>query len=535
MPRLPDRVAAWWANQEPGRWGAAAVLALVLGLVGVAVLGPVIADLVRTARAGDLVESLMLNRADVTAMGRSVGYAVLIGVLAAAMGWPMAGLLVRRGPIAGVVLLPLLLPSYLAYAGWGQLRAPGTWLGDWLLTRSAAGAHWWPILAGRVFAVLGLALWASPIAGLVMAGGLARRGRGFDEALQMDRARWWRGVLERVRFHRGELLGGAGLVTLVMLGSAVPLHVAQVPTYTIRLWLRLAESAPGAWGQVWAASWPTLLVALVAAWVLARRVVRPAESDSGDSTQQAAGSRRAAAGGWLVWSLAVLVPVLICVVNLSGWTVFKTLWRLDRGAMLTSLGRGVVVGGVLVLLAVAVSVHLSSGRRGDRVIVRWAVMVALAIGLLPGFLIGATVSRFGLDGLGPVVAQVARYSFLGVLAGVWACRGESAEQRLTRQMDSDGGLRGWAMTALPAQWRVLLGIGLAGAALSLHEIEATVFVEPAGSGSLAQKMLGHLHFARMDELNAMSLVVVGLGLVPAAVGGALLAGRRAATGANRER
>jgi ABC-type Fe3+ transport system permease subunit len=203
--------------------------------------------------------------------------------------------------------------------------------------------------------------------------------------------------------------------------------------------------------------------------------------------------------------------------------------------MLTSLGRGVVVGGVLVLLAVAVSVHLSSGRRGDRVIVRWAVMVALAIGLLPGFLIGATVSRFGLDGLGPVVAQVARYSFLGVLAGVWACRGESAEQRLTRQMDSDGGLRGWAMTALPAQWRVLLGIGLAGAALSLHEIEATVFVEPAGSGSLAQKMLGHLHFARMDELNAMSLVVVGLGLVPAAVGGALLAGRRAATGANRER
>ena len=160
---------------------------------------------------------------------------------------------------------------------------------------------------------------------------------------------------------------------------------------------------------------------------------------------------------------------------------------------------------------------------------------------MTGFLIGATVSRSGLmmseglGGVGPVVAQVARYAFLGVLAGVWACRGESAEQRLTRQMDSDGGLRGWAMTVLPGQWRAMLGVGLAGTALSLHEIEATAFVEPAGPGSLAQKMLGHLHFARMDELNAMSLVVVALGLLPAALGGALLAGKRAATGSNRDR
>lgn len=518
------------------------MVALVLVLVVLAVLLPALVDLVRTARAGELISSMALNRADASALGRSVGYAALIGVLASVMGWPMAALLVRRGPVAGLVLLPLLLPSYLAYAGWGQLRAPGTWLGDWLLTRSAGGEHWWPVLAGRVFAVLGLSLWASPIAGLVMAGGLARRGRGFDEALEMDQAGWWRRAVERARFHRGELLGGVGLVTLVMLGSAVPLHVAQVPTYTIRLWLRLAESSPGAWGRVWAAAWPTVLVAIVAAWVLGRRVLQPADSDTDDATRQAAGSRAGAVGGWLIWSLAVVVPVVICAVNLSGWTVFRTIWRLDRSAVFTSLGRGVVVGGVLVLLASAVSVHLSSGRRGDRVLVRAAVTVAIVLGLLPGFLIGATVSRAGLwvgsglaEGAGPMVAQVARYAFLGVLAGVWACRGESREQRLARQMDSDGGLRGWAMTVLPGQWGVLLGVGLAGAALSLHEIEATVFVEPAGSGSLAQKMLGHLHFARMDELNAMSIIVVGLGVVPALLGGGLLAGRRRATVANRVR
>ena len=58
-------------------------------------------------------------------------------------------------------------------------------------------------------------------------------------------------------------------------------------------------------------------------------------------------------------------------------------------------------------------------------------------------------------------------------------------------------------------------VGVAAAALSLHEIEASVIVQPPGRESLAQTLLGFLHFSRMEDLSAAAINLVGLGLVGA--------------------
>ena len=102
---------------------------------------------------------------------RTVWVCGLIAVLATVLGFP-AGWVSRKLPGRWALLMvaPMLMPSYLAYAGWGLLRAPGTWLGDWLLRGPSVGsgtanaavgsaaANWWPVAASHAQAVLGLVL-----------------------------------------------------------------------------------------------------------------------------------------------------------------------------------------------------------------------------------------------------------------------------------------------------------------------------------------------------------------------------------------
>lgn len=508
-----------------GRAAVLVTLAALVAVPGLLVLIPIARDLT----ADGALAGALLDPSERRALWTSAWVALVIALLASACGWMLAGVLARAGSFAGLMLLPTLVPVYLAYAGWGQLRAPGTWLGDWLLERASDGEHWWPILAGRAIAVLGLALWASPIAGLVLAGGIRRRGQGFEESLALDRAGPLARLTERLRFHLADALAAVAVVWVLMLGSAVPLHVAQVRTLSIELWLAMVATPPGEWGRLWAGTWPLVLVAGVAAWWLGGVAIRAAERDADDGERVRCG-RSWHLSAWAVWSLAVLVPVVLAAINLSGWSAFERLWRLDGTSILRSLARASVVAGAIALLACAASVLLSSGSRADRSLLRWFLRLAILLGLLPGFAIGASLSRWGLatTEAGPILAQTARFAFIGLLAGVWACRSESFERRAARRLETRGVLRAWAATVLPEQWRTLAGAGLVGLALSVSEIEATVFVEPPGvtGGSLAQKTLAHLHFARMDELNATLLVVVALVAVPCVLAGLWIMRRR---------
>ena len=228
-------------------------LVVTTGAMLALVLGPVLRDVLE----GDgVTDGLALSGGMRRALWTSAWIGLVIAMLATVLGWCLAGPLARGGWRAGLMLLPTLVPVYLAYAGWGQLRAPGTWLGDHLLTLSSAGHHEWVAFTGKAFAVLGLALWAAPIAGLVLAAGVRRRGRAFEESLALDNAGWRARFVERLRFHRFDALGALALVWAVMIGSAVPLHVASPQSSrTLAMHVRTAElkrvhQSPPSW-------WPT--------------------------------------------------------------------------------------------------------------------------------------------------------------------------------------------------------------------------------------------------------------------------------------
>jgi ABC-type spermidine/putrescine transport system permease subunit II len=121
-----------------------------------------------------------------------------------------------------------------------------------------------------------------------------------------------------------------------------------------------------------------------------------------------------------------------------------------------------------------------------------------------------------------MLAHVTRFMGLAVLAGVFFARSESENVRAQRELDAGASVWAWVVTSVRGKGGALLGLMLAFACLSLHEIDASIVLQQPGTQSLAQTLLAQLHFARHEEMAAGAIVVVGSGLVVAMVAAALL-------------
>lgn len=491
----------------------AGVVAVCIGLPGAGVardLVVAVADSPAAVWAELRVPGALIVRSLATAAG--------IGVLATALAWGAARVLAGRGGRwwAPVVAAPMLLPMYLAYSAWGQLRAPGTWLGNWLAGVADGGHRWAPVLAGKALAVGGLALWGAPIAAVVLAVGMARRDRSLDEARRLEGG----GVLARASHamgaHRGAIACAIGAVAVVMLGSAVPMHLAQLETAAIVAWRRLGESGPDEWWRAWAGSWVSLGIAVIVGWIVGGRLVRAAADvrpTGAPEVTHATPARRWGAAALGVWALGVGVPFGLFVWAAGSWARVGEFFVLEGDALRASLGTACLLGAIVGTLAACTAAAVSAGDRRLNAAVSLSARLALIAGLAPGVLIGAAVARSALDGYPALVAaHVARFAFVGIGIGCWAAAGEPPERRALRRLDGRASLRAWAAACLPGQWGAIAGAAVAAGALSLHEIEASVIVQPAGVDSLAQGVLGMLHYARTRELAAAGIVVISIGI-----------------------
>lgn len=515
-------VGAWVWGRVP-----ALVLVLVVGVaVGVPGVGVVVGVVDGLAgeggRAG--LEAAAIDGAGWRRLGVTVGVAGLIGVLAMGFGaWP-AWLAARRGAWwHGVFLTPLLLPTTLAYAGWNSVRGPGTWMAGWLEGLARDGWPDAPVWAGWVLAVLGLALWGWPLAMLGAGAWFARVPTEVLEDLRIT-TRGWRGVAARVRLVWPGLAMGAGLVALVMLGSAVPLHLAQVETDAIRLWRLLNETGAGMRWAVWIGAWPTVAAAVVGGVWLARAIAR----DDGDVGR--AGDAGGRASKWMVATAAVAVvlgvgvPLVLFAAMLREPESLWTFWRLHGEGVRSSVAIGAMVGAAGACITLCVAMGWESARRLTGV----CVGVLLVGALLPGVLVGsgtlAAWSWIGADWVTQtavisVVTHVARFGAVAAVAGVWVARGEGRAVREQRRMEGSGGWWWRVRTAGAVVWLVAGGVGVGMVLLSVHEVESAVIVQPAGVENLARHLLSLLHFQRDEELAAASVWLIGGGLVPAVVGG----------------
>lgn len=515
---------------------AALPLVVVLVLVGIPVCGvlwrlagrvPIDSDGGRIG-VGDV---LMAMARTLAAVGAIAGIATLLGT---PVGWGMRWIGGRAGEggrrargaraLGALVLVPMLMPNYFAYAGWNMLRGPSTRLGTWLANSPAWVSDW----SRPVFAVGGLALWSWPLVALMVSASARRVEQGVVEQLDLDGATGIARIRVITRLILPGIVGGFLLVLLVLSGSMVPLDVAQLKTYGVVL-LRWVNEHPSDL-PVWRACWPLILLAVVATCL----ILRPRAPESAAAPDDGASGRRMSSRAWVclafAWGMSVVVPAAIYLINLrdpphpaTGATIARWVgwfWREWGPAARESSLEAAGVAGIGTLVGV-VMWWGASGERSSRRAATFGAGALLTLGLLPGILIGTALRRT-TDMFVPAVgdtlwivvwAHLSRFAFVPALAGVWLARQEERSLVDIRRLEGATTARGFVHACLRRSWTVLLGASLVTGILSFHEIEATVAVWPPGIRNLAQEMLDALHFDRDQHMAAAAVNLVGIGVV----------------------
>lgn len=456
-----------------------------------------------------------------TLIVQSLLQAGLIAGLAAGLALPTARVMVGgESRMILLVVAGMLMPSYLAYAGWGLVRSPGTAVGDWLALDAMRS-----IVFGKVLAIVGLGLWSWPLAAIVQALHLQRVDRSLFELSALDSRSW----LQRLRIEFGFVRRGLGwswvVVCVVMLGSAVPMHLAQMRTMTVWLWTVLERTPWEQRGGVWIAAWPSVLMGLT----LGVMVCMGAWSSlfgEGRANRGAGRLQARRADGVLtaiIWLMAVGGPLLMFALSVREFSSLGRFWMLNTNAAEDSALVGLMVAFVCLVLIVGCWLGLSFSRASARV----ALMVVglfMISGLVPGVMVGAWTHSFwwaigrsvGLDQtvLPLVSAHVARFGMVACLAGVWLAMDESTSEKGLRLMDAGSArFRAWIRVRLLGAWPVVVGVGVAVWLLSFHEVESSIMVRPAGMDSFPHAMLGLLHYARDEDLSAAMVQMLAIGLM----------------------
>jgi ABC-type Fe3+ transport system permease subunit len=526
-------------------------------------------------------------------LASSLAWALGIAILATMLGWIAAWCVRRHGSrLAGLLIVPLLCPSYLAYHSLGLHRAPLTRLGDLIehiaqpASLGGLGFEGLPVLVGRAIAIIGLSLWSWPLAMLTLAPALSRVDQSMLDAASSagaSRLRIHRLVLRSMLTWHGPITRSIALLTLVMLGSAVPLHLAQAPTYSIVAWQSIVLT-PGSMTP-WIASWPLLLVITSAAawlaWALAkarREQLAAARTQEHAPQPDPLFARHSRTLSWTnvatltLLGVSLLVPLASYAISLQHWSSVTNFWRVSSDAILASAAVAGLVGacGAIIMMvawALAGNSDASTHRNSDTSIQRYSdtnpttlatvsdrpkpciavslyrcIAVSLALpALLPAIMVGHAWSLTSVlaerwlgdtgawlrDSWLPLaLAHLSRFALPLALLGLWMAMSEEPTLRDARRI-AGGGLRGWARAELARAWGVVAGAGLACACLSLHEIEASIVLQPAGESTLAQVLLAQLHFARQEEIAAAAILVLTPAAFAAALAGLLLTNRRA--------
>lgn len=500
-------------------WGAMCLLAATAVLV--VAVGVVRGVIDRPAPSAEPMWAWTVGQS-LSLLVRTIAVALGIGVLSTMLALPAAWAM-RRWTLAVPVMLgaTMLLPAYLVHAALSLARAPGTWPGD--LLEGGPARQW--IIVNHAQAIIGLSLWATPLAAGVLAPALRAVEREALDALRLSGA----GCVTRARLVlaeiRGALIGAVMLVGAVMLGSAVPLHLAQAETWSIVVWRAMAET--GASPAAWAAAAPMLLGAGVIGWALTSRLFAPRAPES-----PGAHADRGVSIGWLfgagaVWAAATIGPIAMFAAEIRSARVLGNFWVMNGEAV----ARSALIAAIVALICGTIAAGTWAGLSPHaaplaRALTRGALRAWVVLALTPGILIGAAMSEAaslpGMNWLtetpgGLILAHAARFGAVGALAGWWVRRQEPTTLGAVRGLyageGSAAGLRAiaplFAGTIAPA----MIGAGM----LSFHEIEAAVMVSPAGAPTFPQRMLSMLHYLRDDELAAAVVVVSGTAILGACV------------------
>lgn len=453
---------------------------------------------------------------------RSLLIALLIASLASIIALPIARVLIARSTrartmLSGLLLCPIWLPPFMIYAAGNLLRAPDTLLGRALIdyATSEPDHRWVTIWAGYAIAVFGLALWAAPVAGVLIAAGLGSRSNLYDEMLALEPIGRIKRIVFQLRLQRGVIIRAIALITVLMLGSAVPLHLAQLDTWSIVTWRQLTETPPADWGRIWVSALPMLIAAVIGARLIARMLSDTnAQHDPGSRKPEV--SKSAMLIAVLIFIGAVLIPLVSMFFSLDDPRSITQFWRVNAGAVRDTGGTSLCVGLTITLIALLSANAFASPIRAHRRIAHISLMALCIIGLTPGVLLGAAIARHGVLGLdlpflAPYWASLTRFAFVGSIIGAIGAASETPDRRSARVQIAGPSLSAWCITVLPTLARPLLATLAIATLLALFEIEAAVMVTPPGIENLPQQILSDLHYARLEQLSASGVNLMSMG------------------------
>lgn len=457
---------------------------------------------------------------DLETLARTIAIAIFVGVISSLLAWPVA-FFCRARPILHWSLITLAMPPYLAYAGWGLLRAPGTSLGSFIEHLVQRGMPSLPFILGQSLAILGVILWSTPIALLILAPAARRIDDATLDLLTLESTSRLSRAHALARATLRPFALGALIVALLTLGSNLPLHLAQVRTYAVNVWQALDLAGPDQAWRVWSAAAPLLLIATLAGWCLSASLFTPDTQPPQVTPRPAPLGRTMAI---LLLLLAVLAPLVLFITNIQRASSIATFFRSASDAFATSAALSIIVAVAAASITLVVWRAIASESPAARTLASLSTRLLLIASLTPGVLVGSSLAQsWGrlstsatTDMALLAIAHLVRFGGFSAALGALIARAEPRDARAMRLLDGADHGRGWLAAALRPELGWLIASAVLAAALSLHEIEAAVILMPPGD-LLPRRVLALLHYARDEELciagAAITLAAIALAAI----------------------
>jgi iron(III) transport system permease protein len=458
---------------------------------------------------------------------RSLTLASGATLMALAMGVPMAFFIQKAG-FAGhrllryLHLLPLTIPPQVFVSAWLGFPA--------LFAREIKGAAPGPFIelfSGMPAAVGLLALSLYPLVVLPTLAGLTALDQRLEDAAALVHRKTR--VFLRITL---PLLGpfiitGAVFVFLFALFNYSVPSLLRIPTYPMEIFAQF--SAFYNEGRAAALACPLIVLALL----LLRIVQRTTGSSvffslaTGRQPLQNRGSRTArtllAVWSWGLIFISVVLPLCLLLAQAASPQVMIAVLRTSSREILQTISGAAAAATALTLIAYPLATRIAAGRSRFW---RWMDYASLFPVAVPATVLGIGLiylwNRPYLDivyGSGAilVIAMAARFlpfAMRSMIAGNQQVHPSLKEAALLFEASP---LRRWRFI----QWPLLknsIAVGwLIGFILSMNELGATLLIIPPGQGTLSLKIYNLMHYGANQMVAGMSLLLVGINLLVAAI------------------
>ncbi len=460
---------------------------------------------------------LMLN-----SLGVAAGAAAVACILGTPIGIALGRLRTRgERALACAAAVPFLLPPYVSAIAWIDMlgarglaaQAAGRPLG-WLY--SPLGASW----------VLGAGYLTIPAAAVA----LAARAGAFAGVAPARQVRGGFALIRRIVLPaaRPYLVTAAGLVFLIALPEFSVPSLLQVAVYPVAIHTEFAVNYDA--GRALALSLPVMvtgIIVLVAMAAHLRRAARPLGESANSPVALPVPLRRAAfVSAYAALGIATLPVLVALVLRARSLTAFSDAWTTAGTEVRASAGVGAVTATLVVAIAFLLTQSFSRAR---------GRAIATAIFALPFLMPGPAVA----------IALIAAWNHAGWRAAVYdgpqilvlACAARLlaagavviAASRVSRAREWDEaarvfGVSSWrrqAWIALPAAAPALVVAWAIVFVLSSREADAGVLVAPPGFTTISVRLLALMHYGPSEVVAALSLLLVAISIVSAALLAAL--------------